>query len=188
MLTERLGLSTRWLSSTFAMEISGLRSDLRQEIATLRRESVSAARAVLDDVAEQRRCLAQERKEFAESKRFASQRESLVLLPSGNYNCLWCDTHHHQLSAQGFGRFMESPWLRRNGGVKVTARFADQVGKHEKAAWHTRCWELEEDREASPLHYAFRTAEREADEVTCRIFRTVLDNLCHHRSFLEHEV
>eukprot|EP00966_Prymnesium_polylepis_P274163 6333614-Prymnesium_polylepis.1 len=60
MLTERLGLSTRSLSSTFASEVSSLRSDLRLEIATLRRESVSAARAVLDDVAEQRRNLAQE--------------------------------------------------------------------------------------------------------------------------------
>ena len=177
MLTERLGLSTRSLSSTFASEVSSLRSDLRLEIATLRRESVSAARAVLDDVAEQRRSLAQEREEFAESKRFASDREWLVLLPSGNYICIWCDTHHHQLSGQGFGRFLESPWIRRNGGVKVSARFSDQAGEHENAAWHTRCWALEEDREASPLLHAFRIAEKEADEVTCRIFRMVLDPL-----------
>ena len=109
MLTERLGLSTRSLSQTFASEVSGLRSDLRIEIATLRRESVSAARAVLDDVAAQRQSLAAERKDFAESKRFASEREWLVMLPNGNYICIWCDTHHHQLGGQGHGRFLESP-------------------------------------------------------------------------------
>ena len=52
---------------------------------------------------------------------------------------------------------------------------------------HEKCWALEEDRESNPLLHAFSKAEHAADEVTARVFRTVLDSLKHYRSFLEHE-
>ena len=58
MLVDRFGLTARQLSTTLETEVRGLKSDLRVEIATLRRESVAAANAVLDDVKAQRRLLA----------------------------------------------------------------------------------------------------------------------------------
>jgi hypothetical protein len=42
--------------------------------------------------------------------------------------------------------------------------------------------------EAAPLLHAFQHANKEVQEVTSRIFRTVLDGISHYRSFLEHEV
>ena len=69
----------------------------------------------------------------------------------------------------------------------MSRRFAQQVCEHEGTKFHERCWALEEDREAAPLLHAFHHADKEVREVTCRIFRTVLDSLSHYRSFLEHE-
>lgn len=188
MLSDRFGASTRALGQTLQSEVSGLRSDLRVEIATLRRESTKAVTALLDDVAAQRTSLAEERRQFTDSKKLASDRDWLVLLGNGNYICLVCDTHHHALQPDERGpRFLESPFLRRNGGLRVGEYFSRQVCKHENTQAHAHCWQLEDHRQAEPLQYAFRMQEQEADEVTRRIFRTVLDSLCHHRSFLEHE-
>lgn len=187
MLEDRVKCASRAWKSTFTSEVNLLKSDLCHEIATLRKDSVSAARAVLDDVKVQRKELLEERKEFSKTKKLASEREWLVMLGTGNYICVYCDTHHHQLRGQGCGRFMESPFLRRNGGVKYCTEFSIKVCKHEQTKMHAACWALEEDREADPLLHAFGRAEHAADVVTARVFRTVLDSLKHYRSFLEHE-
>lgn len=220
MLSDRFGASTRALTQTMVTEVASLRSDMRVEVATLRRESIKAVTALLDDVAAQRKSLADERKEFAKSKQLASNRHWLVLLPSGKYICLTCEIHHHSLQPHEHGsRFMDSPFLQRNGGLMVDANFEQRVSRHECSTGHVNCCALEDSRQAraateppvharmtpgpihhaspacpctvraqaEPLQFALRLQEVEADAVTRRIFRTVLDSILHYRSFLEHE-
>ena len=50
MLSERLGVSSRALSQTFRSEVDGLRSEMRQDFALIRREESRADRAILEDV------------------------------------------------------------------------------------------------------------------------------------------
>ena len=191
MLAERIGLSTRSstqsISQTLQSEVNSLRSELRGEFAAIRREEQKAARAILEEVQGQRKALQDERKQFAESKKLASERKWLAMLGNGRYICIHCDHHFHQLSEQGCGRFLESPWLQRNGGVKYNYNFNSQIRDHESSKMHSICISLEEERDAQPLLHAFRLAEHDADEVTARVFKIVLDSLKHYRSFLEHE-
>ena len=109
VLTDRLSLSSRSLTQTFRSEVDSLRSELRGEFATIRREEQKAARASLEEVTQQRQQLAAERKEFTESKKLAADRSWLVMLGNGRHICIHCDRHFHQLSGQGCGRFLESP-------------------------------------------------------------------------------
>jgi hypothetical protein len=187
MLTERLGLSQRSLSQTLQSEVSSLRSELRGEFAAIRREEQKAARALVDEVKAQRKALAEERQQFADSKKLAADRFWLAVLGNGRYICMCCDRHFHQLSGQDCGRFLESPWLQRNGGVKYGDSFRAQIFKHENSNMHRICVSLEEERDAQPLLHAFRLAEHDADEITARVFKILLDSLKHYRSFLEHE-
>lgn len=187
MLTERLGLSSRSISQTLQSEVSSLRSELRIEFAAIRREEQKAARAILAEVQGQRKALEEERKQFADSKKLAAERSWLVMLGNGRHICIHCDRHFHQLSGQGCGRFLESPWIQRNNGVKYGDNFTAQVFTHENSKMHGICVALAEERDAQPLLNAFRLAEHDADEVTARVFKVVLDSLKHYRSFLEHE-
>jgi hypothetical protein len=187
MLTERLGLSQRQVSQTLQSEVSSLRSELRGEFAAIRREEQKAARAIIDEVKAQRKALAEERQQFTDSKKLAADRVWLAVLGNGRYICMCCDRHFHQLAKQDCGRFLESPWLQRNGGVKYGDQFRKQIHQHEHSNMHRICVSLEEERDAQPLLHAFRLAEHEADEVTARVFKIVLDSLKHYRSFLEHE-
>lgn len=187
MLTERLGLSTRSISQTLQSEVNSLRSEMRGEFAAIRREEQRAARALLEEVKAQRQALAEERQQFADSKKLASERKWLVMLGNGRHICVHCDRHYHLLGGQDCGRFLDSPWLQRNGGVKYNDGFQKQARTHENSKMHSICVSLEEERDAEPLRHAFKLAEHDADEVTARVFKIVLDSLKHYRSFLEHE-
>ena len=161
-----------------------MRSAMRSEVDVLANAMRQEMRVLASQVDKARVELRTDREAFENSRKFASSREWLLLMPNGRYCCGVCTTHCALLIHL---KQRESPFILANGGIRYTSDFASQICVHEDSKMHALSLENERNRSRNPLHFSVQVQLLESREITAKLFRTVSDCAIHYRSFLDYE-
>jgi hypothetical protein len=157
-----------------------MRSEVEQLSASMRQEM----RVLASQVEHARDKLTSQQQAYDNSRKLASSRDWLLLMPNGRYCCGVCTTHCSLLTHI---KQRESPFILSNGGVRYTYNFSSAVNEHGQSKMHAQSGEHEQDRMRKPLEFSLHVQLLESREITLKLFRTVLDNALHYRSFLDYE-
>ena len=161
------------MTLTMRTEVGHLQSQMRREMQTL-----------ADEVDNRRELLRNEADLFASSRKLASSKAFVLLMPNGKYCCGTCTTHSGLFKHPSQ---RHSPWILGNGGVKYNFRFTNQVWQHEQSEMHLLSMEWDLSRQRNPLEFSLQQQLLDSRIITENLFRTVYDNATHYRSFLDYE-